>query len=133
MALEVTGKLYKKFPTEVKSEKFSIRNFVLEIADGQYSQLINFQLLSERCNLVDNYEEGEEIKVHFDLRGREWNGKFLTNLNCWRVEKADGSQSAEAPKPASQAAKNSPAAANNAFPSIADEPLLPTSDEDLPF
>ena len=27
------------------------------------------------------------MKVYFDLRGREWNEKYFTNLNAWRVEK----------------------------------------------
>ena len=87
MSFEITGKLYKKFATESKSEKFQTREFVIEIADGNYPQLVKFQLLQERCQILDNYNEGEEIKVHFDLRGREWQGKFFTTLNSWRLEK----------------------------------------------
>jgi single-strand DNA-binding protein len=85
MSFEVEGKLYKKFDTEKKTDTFSAREFVLEVADGNYPQLIKFQLVQDKCALMDNYQEGEILKVHFDLRGREWNDKYFTNLNAWRI------------------------------------------------
>ena len=135
MSFEVTGKLYKKFDTEAKSEKFQSRNIVLEIADGNYPQLINFQLVQERCTIVDAFNEGEDVKVHFDLRGREWNGKYLTNLNCWRIEKSTG----DAAKPAQQVAATAPVqnpaakAPTTPLPTMADEPMKAAIDDDLPF
>lgn len=86
MAFEIEGKLIKKFDTDQKSESFKARDFVIEIADGKYPQLIKFQLVQDKCELIDPYEVGHNIKVHFDLRGREWNDKYFTNLNAWRIE-----------------------------------------------
>lgn len=86
MSYQIEGKLHKKFPTEVKSEKFQIRDFVIE-THGRYPQLIKFQLSQDRCDAMDNFTEGEAMVVHFDLRGREWEGKYYTNLNAWRIEK----------------------------------------------
>ena len=86
MAFEITGKLHKAFETEQKTDSFKAREFVIETVDGNYSQFIKFQLTQDRCDLVDPYKEGDEIKVHFDLRGREWQGKYFTNLNAWRIE-----------------------------------------------
>ncbi len=119
-SFEIEGKLHRKFDIESKTSSFQAREFVIEIADGNYPQLIKFQLVQDRCALLDNYQEGEMIKVHFDLRGREWQGKYFTNLNAWKVEKA-GEKSA------------APVAANteDSFPSTADEP--PAYDDDLPF
>ncbi len=86
MAFEVNGKLHRAFDTEQKTEKFRAREFVLEVEEGQYPQLVKFQLTQEKCDLLDNYNEGDELTVHFDLRGREWNGKYFTNLNAWRID-----------------------------------------------
>ena len=137
MSYEVVGKLYKKFATESKSEKFQVREFVIEIADGSYPQLIKFQLAQERCQLLDSYEESEEIKVHFDLRGREWQGKFFSTLNCWRLEKSDGSTATSKPVSAAQNSSPKPTPPTNAgdsFPSLSDEPFKTTTGEDdLPF
>lgn len=86
MSYELVGKLHKKFDTENKTASFQAREFVVETADANYPQLIKFQLTQDRCGIIDNMNEGEELKVFFDLRGREWNGKYFTNLNAWKVE-----------------------------------------------
>ena len=81
MALDITGKLHKVFETEQKTESFKAREFVIETA-GEYPQFVKFQLTQDRCAIVDSYKEGDALKVHFDLRGREWQGKYFTNLNA---------------------------------------------------
>ena len=105
MAFEVDGKLHKIFDTEQKTDNFRAREFVLEVVDGQYPQMVKFQLTQDKCELLDGQNEGDEIKVHFDLRGREWNGKYFTNLNAWRIESG---ASAQAAPPAEMAANNPP-------------------------
>ncbi len=95
MAFETEGILYKVFETESKTATFQAREFVIK-QEGDYPQVIKFQLTQDRCDLIQNFEEGQKIKVHFDLRGREWNDKFFTNLNAWRIE------AATAEEPASQ-------------------------------
>ena len=81
------GILHKKFETESKTASFQAREFVLESVDSNYTQYIKFQLTQDRCGLLDNHNEGERLKVSFDLRGREWNEKYFTNLNAWKIEK----------------------------------------------
>ena len=119
MPFEVEGKLHKKFETEKKTDKFQTREFVLLVEDGQYPQHIKFQLVQDRCEIIDNLTEGTNLKVYFDLRGREWQEKYFTNLQAWRVE-AVGQESR-------------PKAAAGDFPStppMADEG---SSYDDLPF
>ena len=92
MAYKAEGKLHKIYDTEQKSETFQAREFVIEMQDGQYPQMVKFQLVQDKCNLVDGYSEGDEVSIDFDLRGREWNGKYFTNLQAWRIGRADGGQ-----------------------------------------
>jgi single-strand DNA-binding protein len=131
MAFEVEGKLHRLFPTEQKSASFQTREFVLEVPDGNYPQLIKFQSVQERCAMLDDYREGENIKVSFDLRGREWNGKYLTNLNAWRIERvgegASTSAAGKSPAKSSAAEQHFPA---DPFPNYSEAP--PHTD-DLPF
>ena len=91
MALDITGRLHKVFDTEQKTESFKAREFVIE-TQGEYPQFVKFQLTQDRCYLIENYKEGDGLKVHFDLRGREWQGKYFTNLNAWKIE-AEGDMS----------------------------------------
>jgi single-strand DNA-binding protein len=139
MSFEIVGKLLRKYPTESKSDKFQAREFVIEIQSGTYPEFIKFQLTQERCSLLDSYNEQDEIKVHFDLRGREWQGKYFTNLNCWRIEQGTGESgggtTTTAAPPAQKAAPkmSAPPVANDSFPSLADEPLKAADTDDLPF
>ncbi len=123
MSFEVEGKLHKKFETENKTNTFQARDFVIEVTSGNYPQFVKFQLTQDRCALVDTFSEGEMIKVYFDLRGREWNGKYFTNLNAWRLEKATSEAPSDAP----------PVLDGGDFPSANDEPNGAGFDDDLPF
>lgn len=124
MSFEVEGKLIKKYPTENKTGSFQAREFVIEIESGNYPQFVKFQLVQDRCSLIDDYQEGEGIKVHFDLRGREWQGKYFTNLNAWKLEKPG--KSAATPPPSDKDTSG------GYFPSAKDEPSSEMED-DLPF
>lgn len=86
MSYELEGVLHKVYEVVSKSATFQTREFVVK-TDGQYPQYVKFQCTQDRCGIIDGHNEGETIKVYFDLRGREWNDKFFTNLNAWRVEK----------------------------------------------
>jgi hypothetical protein len=132
MAFEVEGKLHRLFPTEQKSASFQTREFVLEIPDGNYPQVIKFQAVQERCAMLDNYKEGERIKVSFDLRGREWNGKYLTNLNAWRIERAgEGGTTTESGS--TRETGNAESFPTDPFPNYTEAPPATGNFDDLPF
>ena len=121
MSFEIEGKLHKKYDTEKKSDTFQTREFVLVVEDGQYPNYIKFQVVQDRVSILDTIDEGATIKVYFDLRGREWQGKYFTNLQAWRIETA-GKESR--PRPAAADFPDVPPAAGR------DEG---TSYDDLPF
>ena len=125
MAFQVEGKLHRVFDTEQKTETFRAREFVIEVADGQYPQMIKFQLTQDRCDLIESHTAGDEILVHFDLRGREWNDKYFTNLNAWRIESA-GQANAGAGQAAAAPANPAPAASSQ--PAKVDD-----FEDDIPF
>jgi len=132
VSFEVEGKLHRKFDTEQKTDSFRAREFVLEI-EGQYPQLVKFQLTQDRCDLIDAYDDGNQLKVHFDLRGREWNDKFFTNLNAWRIEPAQEGASVEGKQPAAGATGGpAPAPPMTEVPAGAGQPNI-DFDDDIPF
>ncbi len=83
--LSLTGKLHKVFDKQQVTDSFSKREFVIETAES-YPQLVKFELTQDKCDLLNKFKVGETIKVLFNVRGREWNEKFFTNLNAWRIE-----------------------------------------------
>ncbi len=85
MSFQIKGKLVKKYEIENKTNSFQTREFVI-VTEEQYPQYIKFQLVQDRCTAIDRFNENDLITVYFDLRGREWQGKYFTNLNAWKVE-----------------------------------------------
>lgn len=97
MSFEIEGKLHKVFETEQKSESFRTREFVIETLQGSYPQFIKFQLTQDRCEVIEPFKTDQQIKVYFDLRGRQWQDKYFTNLQAWRIELVGDAQSAPMP------------------------------------
>ena len=93
--MEVTGVLKVKFDTQKVSDRFQKREFVLSTdLSTPYPQHVSFQITQDKCTLLDNYNVGDELKIQFNLRGREWNGpqgiKYFNTLEAWRIEKTTG-------------------------------------------
>ncbi len=92
--MDVTGTIKVKFDTVQVSEKFKKREFVLTIEPSSpYPQHVAFQLIQDKVSLIDNYNIGEEIKVYFNLKGREWvspqgETKYFNTVDAWKLERA---------------------------------------------
>ena len=126
MAMEATGKLKAIFETKQFSERFSKREFVLEMADGKYPQTVLFQVTGDRCASLDQFQLGDEVRLEFNLRGREWRSpqgetKYFNSLDVWRIE------AARAARP-----RRGSAAPDDLEMPRSDEPR-PGDVEDLPF
>lgn len=122
MGLETTGKLHAIFETEQKTERFRLREFVLELADNpSYPQFVKFQLTGNRCENLDGFDVGDELKLEFSLRGREWTSpqgdvRYFNSLDVWQIERAGaGAQAAEG------------------FGAGPGDDIPPPTDDDIPF
>lgn len=98
---EATGKIKVKFNTQTFPSGFTKREFVLTTGDENYPQDIKFELIKDKCSWLDNFEQGQDVTVNFDIRGNEYKGKYYVNLNCWKIVGAGGSGGTQAPTQAS--------------------------------
>ena len=69
--LSVEGKLKRIHDEQVISERFKKREFVIE-TEEQYPQVLMFQLVQDKTNLIDQFSIGDKVEIFFNLRGREW-------------------------------------------------------------
>ncbi|MCS5635285.1 MAG: DUF3127 domain-containing protein [Myxococcota bacterium] len=105
MGYEISGRLHALFDAEQKTERFRMREFVLELEDSRYPQYILFQLTGDRCEALDAFAKGDEVNVEFSLRGREWTSptgdiRYFNSLDVWKIEKnADAPVREEEPPP----------------------------------
>jgi hypothetical protein len=115
--MEISGKIKVVLDEKTFSSGFTKREFVIT-TEEQYPNDIMFELLKEKGALITQFAVGDRITVHFDVRGREWQGKYFNSLVAWRIE---GQKTpSDTPQPQNQAA---PAPANFTEP----------ADDDLPF
>ena len=89
--MELEGTIFKKFDTQKVKDSFQKREFVMEVSDGAYPQRIKMELTQDKCQLLDSYKEGDKIKVSFNIRGSEWQGKYFVNLQAWKIDGQGGS------------------------------------------
>ncbi|MGW8315105.1 MAG: DUF3127 domain-containing protein [Bacteroidales bacterium] len=134
MNFEINGRLAEKFETQVISDRFQKREFVLEIkstgANGfEFVDLIKFQTTQDKCALLDQFNIDEIVKVSFNLRGRKWEKdgqvSYFTNLEAWRIEKVQSEASGSAPESQDIPDENAP------FPT--EPPENEPDVDDLPF
>jgi len=111
MGIEITGKLHTIFEIKQVSDKFTKREFVLELMDNpKYPQAVLFQLTGDRCSHLDEFRVGDSVRLDFSLRGREWKSregeiKFFNSLDVWKIEQ-HGKREARTERPANPPAGN---------------------------
>lgn len=89
--MKISGKILVINDTQQVSDTFQKRSFVLTYTENpQYPEYITFELLQERCSLIDGFQVEQEVEVSFNLRGRKWTNpegetKYFTSLQAWRI------------------------------------------------
>ena len=90
---KVTGNIKAIFDTNVVSDKFQKREFVVTTND-QYPQDILIQVTQDKCGLLDSFKVGQNVDVSINLRGREWTSndgtvKYFNTIEGWKIEQAE--------------------------------------------
>ena len=85
MAYELTGKIKLVQEPKTFDSGFTKREMVVIVEDGKYPQEINIEFVQDKVSLLDSLGPGQEVTVTFDIRGREYNGRYFNNLQGWKV------------------------------------------------
>jgi hypothetical protein len=84
MSFEVDGTLLKV--SEVSTVGgITKRSFVVEVVSGKYTDKLAFDVLGEKCDDLEGALIGKRMKVKFNIKSKEYNGKWYTSLNAWSV------------------------------------------------
>jgi hypothetical protein len=126
--MEIIGKIKKIDDTKTFGANGFRKREMVVTTDEQYPQMILVEFIQDKCNLLDNYSIGDDVKISINIKGREWinpegEAKYFNSIQGWRIEKLQPAANAPADVP--------PIEAVDAF-----EPADTISDEepdDLPF
>lgn len=129
--MNIKGKIIEIFEMQQVKDSFKKREFVVEYAENaQYPEYIKFELIQDKCSLVDNLSIGTMVDVSFNLRGRSWVNQqgvkqYFNSLQAWRVS-VEGN-----------AGNNAPASATRSVDTFTQQmqssASAPAVDDDMPF
>lgn len=88
--MKITGTLKVKKDTQVVSEQFSKREFVLTVVDGAFSNDILIQLTKDKVTLINDINIGDMLEVEVNLSGKCWvnpqgEEKYFNSLSAWKI------------------------------------------------
>ena len=89
--MEVTGKIKLINETQTfGASGFRKRELVIT-TNEQYPQMLMIEFVQDKCDLLNSYQVGQDVKVAINLRGREWINpegvaKYFNSIQGWRIE-----------------------------------------------
>ena len=137
MALELEGTLRHKLASQQGTSArgaWAKQEFILEYPDGNFTAQACFTAFGQdKVAELDKYQIGDRIRISFNIRSREYNGRWYNDLQIWRIAPAGQPTAAPAATPAPQVqAAPAPAFEQAPAPTLDDMPG-DSPEEDLPF
>ena len=138
MALELEGTIRQKMGVQSGTSArgpWAKQEFVVDFPDGNFTSQACFTAWGQdKVQELDKYQVGDRVKVSFNLKSREFNGRWYNDLQIWKIAPA-GAQPAAPAQPAPQArpAAQAPAYPQAPAPTLEDMPADSDGAEDLPF
>lgn len=89
--MEIQGRIKQIFPSQIIGQNgFEKRDLVI-VTEEQYPQTIIIQFTQQRCDLLNNLQVGQNVKVYINIRGREWTNqqgeiKYFNTIEGWKIE-----------------------------------------------
>ena len=129
--MEVQGKVKMIGEAQTFGSNGFRKREIVVTTEEQYPQHIMVEFVQDKCELLDSYQTGQQVKISINLRGREWvnpqgETKYFNSIQGWRIENLQGASAASG-----QGTVPPPVPAADAF-----EPASETGGDDhddLPF
>ena len=89
--MEIQGKIKQIFPSQmIGANGFEKRDLVI-VTEETYPQTIIIQFTQQRCDLLNNLQVGQNVKIYINIRGREWTNpqgeiKYFNTIEGWKIE-----------------------------------------------
>ena len=140
MALELEGTLRHKLASQQGTSArgaWAKQEFILEFPDGNFTAQACFTAFGQdKVAELDKYQVGDRIRISFNIRSREYNGRWYNDLQIWRIAPAGQPTAAPAVAPAApqvHAAPATPPAFEQAPAPTLDDMPGESPEDDLPF
>jgi hypothetical protein len=95
--MEIEGKIKMVGETQTFGNNGFRKREVVLTTDEQYPQHLMVEFVQDKCDLLNNYKVGQDVKISINLRGREWTNpqgevKYFNSIQGWRIEAQQAAQ-----------------------------------------
>ncbi len=107
--MEITGKITKIKEAQTFGASGFRKRELIVTTNEQYPQPLMVEFVQDKCDLLNAYQVGQDVKVSINLRGREWinpqgEAVYFNSIQGWRIEVAQA-EGAQGVKPTAPPAK----------------------------
>ncbi len=100
--MEVAGKIKVLGETQTFGNNGFRKREVVVTTDEQYPQMLMVEFIQDKCDLLNSFKVGDDVKININLRGREWINpegvaKYFNSIQGWRIEKVSTDAGASVP------------------------------------
>lgn len=94
--MEILGRIKMIGQVQDVSPTFRKREVVVT-TEEQYPQHIMIEFIQDKCQLLDSFQIGEQVRVGINLRGREWvnpqgETRYFNSIQGWRIDRPQQQQ-----------------------------------------
>lgn len=87
----VIGKVYFKSEVELIGANQMAKQILVVETDSEYPQKLPVEFIKEKCDLLNNLQIGQVVKVSINIRGNEYqdrNGvtRFGLSFQGWKID-----------------------------------------------
>ncbi|MBE6209336.1 MAG: DUF3127 domain-containing protein [Rikenellaceae bacterium] len=123
--MDINGLVYKILPVQSGTSargEWQKREIIIEQPD-EFNRKVCVTFFGDKAAEAANLREGDKVSISINIESREYNGRWYTNVNAWRINQAPAAATAT---PAAPAVEEAPFK-ETAMPATADDV------DDLPF
>ncbi len=89
--MEVQGKVKMIGETQSFGSNGFRKREIVVTTEEQYPQQIMVEFVQDKCDLLNAFQVGQDVKISINLRGREWvnpqgETKYFNSIQGWRIE-----------------------------------------------
>ena len=100
--MEVSGKIKWLDETKTYGNNGFRKREVVITTEEQYPRHILVEFIQDKCDLLNTFQMGQNVKIGINLRGREWvnpqgETKYFNSIQGWRIEAVGESSSSDIP------------------------------------
>lgn len=84
--MNISGEIHEIGITEQVSDKLRKRELIIKYTENpNYPEFIKIEAINDKCEVLDKFSQGQNVSVDFNMRWREYNGKYYNSLSLWKI------------------------------------------------